>query len=134
MCRAPIAVLIFAMLVQPPAAAAETSSARALIERSIAYHNPGGVWWTSVRIIELRQERAEGAEQRTRFRLHPDPDLFFLHIEEGPLRSKRECAPTPARSGTPATNLRSRAGDSRTSTASVRGSIGPTTATCSMRP
>lgn len=71
------------MLVPPPAGAAEPSPARALIERSIAYHDPGGVWWSSVRTIELRQPRAEGSERRTTFALRPDAVHFEMAIREG---------------------------------------------------
>lgn len=78
-----IAVLVFATLVPPHPAAAGPSPARALIERSIAYHDPGGVWWTSVRTIELRQPRAEGAERRTTFTLRPDALYFEMAFSEG---------------------------------------------------
>jgi hypothetical protein len=80
--RLPIAVLVFAMPAQPPVVAAETSPARALIERSIAYHDPDEVWWTSARTIELRQPRAAGAERRTTFALFPDASQFQLIVEE----------------------------------------------------
>jgi len=80
-----ITVLILASLVVPRVTAAADSPARALIQRSIAHHDPGGIWWSSVRHVVLRQPRAEGAEQRTTFELRPDAGDFELRVEEGSL-------------------------------------------------
>ena len=58
-------------------------TARALIEKSIAYHDPGGRWWTSVNTIELDQPRPDGSTTRTQFRLHPGYDFDLSGEADG---------------------------------------------------
>jgi len=82
--RPTIVPLVLATLAAPhPASADAGVPARDLIERSIAYHDPDGVWWSSVRTIELHQPRDEGPARRTRFTLFPDAAVFDLYTEEG---------------------------------------------------
>jgi len=82
--RLTIVLFVLATLTLPHTAPARADTpARDLVERSIAYHDPGGIWWSSVRTVELHQPRDGGPTQRTRFTLFPDAASFVLRTEEG---------------------------------------------------
>jgi hypothetical protein len=76
------AIVLASLALAPSAADAQPGAARALIERSIAFHDPGGVWWSSARSISLRQPRDEGPEQRTTFALFPDAMRFEMQLAD----------------------------------------------------
>ena len=54
-----------------PEMSPEASAAEALIARSLAYHDPGGVWETAEIALEISESRPGGSDRRTTLAMKP---------------------------------------------------------------
>jgi hypothetical protein len=71
-------VVAAALLGRHPLPAQELPAAETLLARSIAYHDPGGVWGRLPLGLELLETRPDGTERTTLLRFDPPAGTFEL--------------------------------------------------------
>ena len=94
--RLSVLLLALAFLMLPASGSAATAGEE-LLARSIAYHDPSGLWGTQALGLSLRESRADGSTRKTRLMLDPQHERFTWwsqrgdHLLEGAL-DKGECS------------------------------------------
>lgn len=77
------AILGFLFFISITLSFAQEMNSETLLEKSIAYHDPGGFWPTFEGAFQVKMQRPDGRERLSTIRLNFPKQFFHLFVEQG---------------------------------------------------